>query len=71
MTQTSWDRFGIMNHLGGVWTPQTFDSEREAQAYLDQQRRIWPDGGEGLRRHKVVPVKAIVRVKAAKQAKAK
>lgn len=51
-------RFGILNHVGGVWSPETFDTAEKAQAYLDRERKGW--GGDGLARHKVVPVRIIV-----------
>lgn len=53
-------RFGIINHLGTIWTPETFCTAQLAQAYLDRQRATWPGGGDGLRRHKVVPVRVTV-----------
>lgn len=33
------ERFGIMNHVGGIWSPENFETEAQAQAYLDEQRR--------------------------------
>lgn len=55
----SWDMFGILNAQG---TPKVFDTEREAQAYLDECRRGWPVKGKGdpLPRHRVVPVSVTV-----------
>lgn len=53
-------RYGILNHLGGIWTPETFTSMEGAQAHLNDARRTWPDGGEGLRKHKVVAVRITV-----------
>lgn len=51
-------RFGIQNHVGGVWTPETFSSEPAAQHYLDNARNR---GGFGpLPKHKVVRVRVTV-----------
>lgn len=52
-------RYGIMNHIGGLWTSETFRTETLAQSYLDAQRKTWPAKG-GLDRHKVVPVRVTV-----------
>lgn len=51
-------RFGILNHFGDVWTPETFHTAEEAQAYLEKERKGW--GGDGLARHKVVAVTVTV-----------
>lgn len=54
-------RFGIQNHIGGVWTPQTFETAEAAQKYLDECRSWWPKrDGDGLGRHKVIPVRVTV-----------
>ena len=47
-------RWGILNHLGGFWTPENFDTERQAAAYLDRWKRDNPK--MDLSRHKVIPV---------------
>lgn len=36
------NRIGILNHEGGIWTPETFDSSEVAQAYIDAQQKRWP-----------------------------
>lgn len=48
------ERWSILNHLGGFWTPENFDTERQAVAYLDRWKRDNPK--MDLSRHKVVPV---------------
>ena len=53
-------RFGILNHLGTIWTPETFATEPGAQDYLDKARSTWPDNGAGLNHHKVVPVRVTI-----------
>jgi len=50
-------RFGILNHVGDLWTPDTFQTEAEAKAYI---RSHWL--GDKLSRHKVVPVRVTVSV---------
>lgn len=50
-------RFGIQNHLGGIWTPENFDTEKEAQLYLDRERLVYSGG---LPKHKVVPVRVTI-----------
>lgn len=47
-------RWGILNHLGGFWTPENFDTERQAAAYLDRWKRDNPK--MDLSKHKVIPV---------------
>lgn len=51
-------RFGIMNHVGGIWTPNTFESAEGAQKYLDDERSHFPRNG--LKNHKVVPVRVTI-----------
>lgn len=51
-------RFGIMNHVGGIWGPETFDTAENAQAHLDTYRKDWAT--VDLSRHKVVPVRITV-----------
>lgn len=53
-------RFGIQNHVGGVWTPETFATEDAANCYLklcSKQNPTWQLG-----RHKVVPVRVTISV---------
>jgi hypothetical protein len=52
-------RFGILNHLGGIWTPETFETEDGANGYLKAQASKF-DGG--LPKHKVVRVRVTVSV---------
>ena len=47
-------RWGILNHLGGFWTPENFDTERQATAFLDRWKRDNPK--MDLSKHKVIPV---------------
>lgn len=52
--------FGILNHVGEVWTPLTFRSEEDAArhiAWVNQSYPAWD-----LSRHRVVPVKVTVSV---------
>lgn len=51
-------RYGIQNHVGGIWTPHTFETIKEAQDYLDAERKRWPSskGKSPLKKHKVIPV---------------
>lgn len=51
-------RFGIINHMGEIWTPETFFTPREASLYLRRQQDINPTWK--LRRHRVVPVRVTV-----------
>lgn len=54
-------RFGILNHVGGIWSSETFNTMERAQAYLDKQREEWPGGADGaLKNHKVIPVRVVV-----------
>lgn len=53
-------RFGILNHLGGIWTPETFSTPTGAQAHLEKARATWAEDRELLRAHKVVPVRVTV-----------
>lgn len=52
-------RFGILNHVGGIWSPETFSTEAEAQQYLDKQRLVFSGG---LPKHKVVPVRVTISI---------
>lgn len=52
-------RFGIQNHVGGVWTPETFQTPAEAQKYLDKMRPVY---GGLTKKHKVVPVRVTISV---------
>jgi len=49
-------RYGILNHIGGIWTPKTFDTESEARRYLKSQMPLYGD----LSRHTVIPVRVTV-----------
>lgn len=51
-------RFGIQNHFGSVWSPETFGTAEAAQKYLDKQR----PGFGGLPKHRVVPVRVTVSI---------
>ena len=46
----TWNRYGILNHRGEVWTPNTFETERLAEDYLDKRRAEYRGG---LDSHKV------------------
>lgn len=51
------NRWGVLNHVGEIWTPETFDRKDQAQEYIDSyQRRT----GVDLSRHR--PVRVDVRV---------
>ena len=52
------DRYGIMNHVGGIWSPETFESIEGANAYIDKYQRENPR--VKLDRHKVIPVRVTV-----------
>jgi hypothetical protein len=52
-------RWGIKNHVGGVWTPETFATELEAKGYL-KAKSAYYDGD--LAKHKVVPVRVTVSI---------
>lgn len=54
------NRYGIQNHLGDVWTPETFETPDRAQKYLDQQRKVY---GGLTKKHKVVPVRVTVSIR--------
>lgn len=48
------ERWSILNHLGESWTPENFDTERQATAFLDRWKRDNPK--MDLSKHKVIPV---------------
>ena len=48
------ERWSILNHLGELWTPENFDTERQATAFLDRWKRDNPK--MDLSKHKVTPV---------------
>lgn len=50
----SHERWSILNHLGELWTPENFDTERQATAFLDRWKRDNPK--MDLSKHKVIPV---------------
>lgn len=57
--RSNW-RFGVVNHLGDIWSPETFNTAEQAEAYLTAakcQNPTWD-----LRRHRIVPVKVTVSV---------
>lgn len=55
------NRFGIMNHVGSIWTHETFENVVEANAFLAAARAEWKLKGWGdLARHRVVPVRVTV-----------
>lgn len=35
-------RWGVLNHEGGIWTPETFGNRGAAQAYIDRSKRQNP-----------------------------
>lgn len=49
-----YERWSILNHLGESWTPENFDTERQATAFLDRWKRDNPK--MDLSKHKVIPV---------------
>lgn len=55
----STSRFGILNPYGDIWSPETFDTEAEAMAYVEQ---FWRDtkGVTDLSRFKPVRVRVTV-----------
>lgn len=57
-------RFGIMNHLGDLWTIKTWDKAEDAEAYKAEymKKSVHCD----LRAHRVVPVRVTVTVIRAK-----
>lgn len=52
--------FGILNHVGDLWTFETFRTVHDAQAHIDHAQRMNPKWD--LSRHTVVPVKITVSV---------
>ena len=53
-------RLGVVNHVGDVWSPETFDSVEGGQAYIDRAKRQNPTWD--LSNHRVVPVRVTVSV---------
>lgn len=53
------NRIGILNHTGDIWTPETFETVDQAQAYIDGYQRRWGLGLD-LSKHKPVPVRVTV-----------
>lgn len=51
-------RYGILNHVGEIWSPETFGKQEEAQGYLDAQQKANPSWTLG--RHKVIPVRLTI-----------
>lgn len=54
-------RFGIQNHVGDIWTPETFETEDAAGCYLKLCAKNNPSWRLG--NHKVVPVRVTVSVR--------
>lgn len=52
--------FGIVNHLGDIWTPETFRRPEAAQRHIDDLALLNPKWD--LSKHRVVPVKVTVSV---------
>jgi hypothetical protein len=52
-------RFGVMNHLGEIWTPVTFQSHGDAEKYLEKMRPVY---GGLTKKHKVVPVRVTISI---------
>jgi len=50
-------RYGVLNHTGGIWSPENFASEAQAQAYLDGQRRSPTWAKIDLSRHRVAQLR--------------
>lgn len=51
------ERWGILNHVGGIWSPENFDTEAQAQTYLEQQRKSQTWGRINLSRHRVAKLR--------------
>lgn len=51
-------RYGILNHFGEIWTPETFATEELAGSYLKLCSKTNPSWKLG--NHKVVPVTVTV-----------
>lgn len=51
-------RLGILNHVGGVWTPETFDNRDAALAYIARAQKQNPTWD--LSNHSVAPVRVTV-----------
>lgn len=54
LSQT-WSAFGIRNAYGEPWSPHTFNTEAQAQDYLD-------NSPFKTSKHRVVPVRVMVRI---------
>lgn len=51
-------RWGILNHVGSIWSPENFGTKEEAESYLEREQAKWRRNGWGdLSRHKVIPVR--------------
>ena len=57
-------RIGILNHKGGIWTPETFDTVEGAQAYIDAYQRRNPR--MDLSNHRPAPIRITLSVAKAK-----
>lgn len=53
-------RIGILNHLGGIWTPETFDSTVAARKYIADY--VARNPAADLSKHEPVHVEVTVRV---------
>ncbi|MEN5229032.1 hypothetical protein [Brevundimonas naejangsanensis] len=51
-------RIGILNHEGGIWTPETFGTKDAAQAYINNYQRQNPN--MDLSRHRPATVRVTV-----------
>ena len=61
------DAFGIMNHVGSMWTHDTFPTEEAANKALEDHRAEWKRRGWGdLGKHRVVRVNVTVSPKSEK-----
>jgi len=54
------ERIGILNHIGDIWTPETFGSTEAAQAHIDRVQRQNPTWD--LSKHKPAPVRVTLSV---------
>ncbi|MFG1429356.1 hypothetical protein [Roseixanthobacter glucoisosaccharinicivorans] len=53
------ERWGILNHVGDMWTPDTFETKDEAQRYIETYAKKF---GIELSNHKPVRVIVVVSV---------
>lgn len=51
-------RWGIINHVGTIWSPETFETREQAQAYLDAQKAdLWFRFKMDLSKHHVAKLR--------------